>query len=178
MKRLYLLVGVLLAACGGSDVPSGEAATLVLRNGKVATVDSTKPEAEAIAMRGPTILAVGTNEEIDELVGDSTEVIDLNGRMAMPGFIESHGHYLGLGDAKLQLDLMEVKNWGEIVSMVETASRDQKKDAWIRGRGWHQEMWDAPPPNAVEGNPVHAELSRISPNNPVYLGHRSGHAAF
>ncbi|MEX2283899.1 MAG: amidohydrolase [Gemmatimonadota bacterium] len=178
MKRTLLLLALLMAACEPAPPPAGEAATLVLRNGKVVTVDSTKPEAQAIALRGSTILAVGTNDEIDRLAGDSTEVVDLNGRLAMPGFIESHGHYLGLGDSKLQLNLMEVKNWGEIVSMVETASRDQKKDAWIRGRGWHQEMWDAPPPNAVEGNPVHAELSRISPNNPVFLGHRSGHAAF
>ena len=179
MKKTLLLLGLLLVACDGAAPPApGEAATLVLRNGKVVTVDSAKPEAQAIAIRGYSILAVGTNEEIDRLVGDSTEVIDLNGRMVMPGFIESHGHYLGLGDSKLQLNLMEVKNWGEIVSMVEAATRDQKKDAWIRGRGWHQEMWDAPPPNAVEGNPVHAELSRISPNNPVFLVHRSGHAAF
>jgi predicted amidohydrolase YtcJ len=178
MKRVMLLTGLLLTACDRSGAPAGEAATLVLRNGRVVTVDSAKPEAEAIAMRGSTILAVGTNAEIDRLVGDSTEVIDLNGRMAMPGFIESHGHYLGLGDSKLQLNLMEVKNWGEIVTMVEAATRDAKKDAWIRGRGWHQEMWDTPPPNAVEGNPVHAELSRVSPNNPVILRHRSGHAAF
>ena len=97
MKKTLLLLGLLLVGCGRDAAPPGEAATLVLRNGKVVTVDSAKPEAQAIALRGHTILAVGTNAEIDRIVGDSTEVIDLNGRMVVPGFIESHGHYMGLG---------------------------------------------------------------------------------
>jgi predicted amidohydrolase YtcJ len=62
--------------------------------------------------------------------------------------------------------------------MVSVAARDAKKDAWITGRGWHQEKWDHPPAGAVEGNPVHAELSAAAPNNPVYLTHASGHASF
>jgi predicted amidohydrolase YtcJ len=166
-----------LAACS-ADAPAREAATLVLRNGHVVTVDSAKPEAQAIAVRGSTILAVGTNAEINRFVGDSTEVIDLNGRLALPGFIESHGHFMGLGRAKMILDLTIVKNWEEIVTMVSAATRDARKDAWITGRGWHQEKWDHVPPGAVEGNPVHAELSRVSPDNPVYLTHASGHASF
>ncbi len=174
MRRMFLLlVPLAVAACD-----SGESATLVLRNGKVVTVDSTLPEAQAIAVRGATIIAVGTNEEIDRLVGNGTEVIDLNGRLVVPGFIESHGHYMGLGRAKMILDLTTAKRWDDIVAMVAAASRDAKADAWISGRGWHQEKWEVPPPGAVEGNPVHDALSRVSPNNPVYLTHASGHASF
>jgi predicted amidohydrolase YtcJ len=153
-------------------------ATLVLRNGHVVTVDEARPEAQAIAIRDATILAVGSNADINKLVGPNTQVIDLRGRLVIPGFIESHGHYLGLGRAKMILNLTQAKNWEDIVNMVAASVRDVKRDAWITGRGWHQEKWEHAPPGAVEGNPVHAELSRISPNNPVYLTHASGHASF
>ncbi len=178
MRTSLLLCGLLLLGACERSAPSGEAATLVLRNGKVVTVDSTRPEAQAVALRGATILAVGTNREMDRYVGDSTEVIDLNGRLVLPGFIESHGHYMGLGRAKMILDLTTAKRWDDIVAMVATSTRDARQDAWIAGRGWHQEKWEVPPPNAVEGNPVNDELSRVSPNNPVYLTHASGHASF
>ncbi|MDF2771754.1 MAG: Amidohydrolase 3 [Geminicoccaceae bacterium] len=166
------------AACSPSRAPSGEAATLVLRNGRIVTVDSARPEAQAIAMRGATMLAVGSNAEIDRLVGDSTEVIDLQGRLAVPGLIESHGHYMGLGRAKMILDLTTAKRWENIVEDVAMATRDTRVDSWIYGRGWHQEKWEVPPPGAVEGNPVHDALSKASPNNPVVLTHASGHASF
>ena len=176
--RTLSIAALLAVACSPSRPPAGEAATLVLRNGRIVTVDSARPEAEAIAVRGSTILAVGSNSEINRLVGDSTEVIDLQGRLAIPGFIESHGHYLGLGRAKMILDLTQAKRWDDIVEMVSIATRDTRIDSWISGRGWHQEKWEVPPPGAVEGNPVHEALSKASPNNPVILTHASGHAAF
>ena len=76
------------------------------------------------------------------------------------------------------LDLSGVRNWDEIVAMVAAAVRDADPGAWIIGRGWHQEKWDVPPQPAVEGLPVHEGLSRVSPNNPVFLAHASGHASF
>jgi predicted amidohydrolase YtcJ len=176
--RLFLTAALLAAACTPSQPPAGEAATLVLRNGRIVTVDSARPEAQAIAVRGSTILAVGSNSEINRHVGDSTEVIDLQGRLVVPGFIESHGHYLGLGRARMILDLTVAKRWEDIVEAVSIATRDTKIDSWISGRGWHQEKWEAAPPGAVEGNPVHEALSKVSPNNPVILTHASGHAAF
>jgi predicted amidohydrolase YtcJ len=158
--------------------PAGEPATLVLRNGKIATVDSAKPEAQAIAFRGDTIAAVGSDDEIQPLVGPNTEVIDLAGQFAMPGFIDGHGHFMNLGQSKMNLDLMDVKNWDEIVTMVGDAARKAKPGDWILGRGWHQEKWDRKPEPTVEGFPVHDALSKASPDNPVLLTHASGHAAF
>jgi predicted amidohydrolase YtcJ len=178
MRKAALLLGLVLATGCKAAAPPGESATLVLRNGKVVTVDSAHPEAQAVAIRDATILAVGSDREIQRYVTDATEVVDLNGRLVLPGFIESHGHYLGLGRAKMILDLTTAKRWDDIVAMVGAAARDAPKDAWISGRGWHQEKWETPPPNAVEGNPVNDELSRVSPNNPVLLTHASGHAAF
>ena len=153
----------LLAACGPAP------ADLVLQNGRVVTVDDATPEAEAIAVTGDRILAVGSSEEIAAYVGDATEVIDLEGRLAIPGFIEGHGHFAYLGFAKMSLDLTRAASWEEIVAMVAEAARDAEPGEWIIGRGWHQEKWDRPPQPAVEGLPLHESLSLVSPENPVFL---------
>jgi predicted amidohydrolase YtcJ len=172
----FLLASLLItAACA----PEPEvAADLVLRGGKVVTVDDAIPDGEAIAVKDDTIMAVGSDEEIAAFIGRRTEVIDLDGMLAVPGLIEAHGHFLGVGDSKMQLNLMDVANWGEVVGMVETVAGDAPTGELIRGRGWHQEKWDATPENAVEGLPTHHSLSAVSPNNPVVLRHASGHASF
>ena len=153
-------------------------ADLVLRNGRVVTVDPARPEAQAVAIQGDRIAAVGTNEEISRLIGPGTEVIDLAGKLAIPGFVEAHGHFLGLGHAKTILDLTKARSWAGIVALVEAAARKAEPGAWITGRGWHQERWEKTPEPSVDGVPLHHELSRVSPANPVLLGHASGHAAF
>jgi predicted amidohydrolase YtcJ len=166
----------LIAGCDGS---AGEdTADLILTNGKVVTMDSAQPEAEAIAVKGYQIMAIGTSEEIDALAGPGTETIDLQGRLAVPGFIEGHGHWMSLGRAKMILDLTQARTWDDIVSMVAEAAAGAEEGAWIFGRGWHQEKWDEVPANTVDGVPTHAGLSAVSPANPVYLTHASGHASF
>ena len=169
-----VLITAIASACG----PRVEPATMVLRNGKIATVDEAKPEAQAIAISDDRIVAVGTNDEIQPYVGPATEVVDLKGMLAIPGFIESHGHFTGVGQAKMNLNLMKVKNWDEIVQMVADAVAKAQPGDWIVGRGWHQEKWDKTPEPNVEGFPTHESLSKVSPNNPVILTHASGHATF
>jgi len=153
-------------------------ATLVLHNGKIVTVDAATPESQAIAVRGDRIEAIGTNESIQRYIGPNTQVIDLRGQLAVPGLIESHGHFMGLGQSKMTLDLMDVKSWDEIVTMVAAATKQAKPGEWIVGRGWHQEKWSSVPKPNVEGFPFHDGLSKVSPNNPVMLTHASGHASF
>lgn len=153
-------------------------ATMVLRNGRVVTADDTRPTAQAIAINGDTIVALGTNAEIQRYIGPATQVIDLNGQMAMPGFVEGHGHFNGIGQAKLGLELMNTKSWDEIVRMVGEAAAKARPGQWIVGRGWHQEKWSSTPQPNVEGFPTHASLDAVSPNNPVVLTHASGHASF
>jgi len=177
-----LAAGALILALGASscapEAPAGGFADLVLRNGKVVTVDPEIGEAEALAIRGHEIAAVGTDDEIDAFVGPDTRVIELDGRMAAPGFIEGHGHWMSLGRAQQILDLNDASTWDEIVEMVAAAAEDAEPGQWIEGRGWHQEKWEQPPEPSVEGNPVHRSLSEVSPDNPVLLGHASGHQAF
>ncbi len=103
---------------------------------------------------------------------------DLAGRLAVPGFIEGHGHFMGVGEYRMNLDLMDVRSWDEVVRMVADAVKTAEPGAWIVGRGWHQEKWQAPPQPNVEGFPVHTALSAVSPDHPVFLTHASGHASF
>jgi predicted amidohydrolase YtcJ len=150
---------------------------LVLTNGKIVTVDAQHPEAEALAVVGDRIVAVGSAKEIRRYIGSRTEVVDLGGRLAIPGFIEGHGHFMGLGQSRMILDLTKVRSWDEIVAMVEAAADSASPGEWILGRGWHQEKWDGVPSDAVDGVPPHRTLSAVSPANPVYLTHASGHAS-
>jgi len=170
----------LLLACQGCGDPEATAdfADLVLRQGRVITIDDDRPETQAIATRGAEILAVGTNDEIEDFIGPATRVIDLAGRVVTPGFIEGHGHFMSLGTALTVLDLTTAESWDEIVEMVRQAVGEAEPGSWVLGRGWHQEKWISSPEPAVEGSPVHDSLSLVSPDNPVLLGHASGHAAF
>lgn len=175
MRYISALLICVAVAVAQAQTPS---ATLVLRNGKVVTVDAAMPQAQAVAITGDRITAVGTNDAMQKYVGPNTQVIDLKGQLVIPGLIESHGHFMGLGQSKMTLDLMDVKDWNEIVSMVADAAKQAKPGEWIIGRGWHQEKWSSVPKPNVEGFPFHDELSKVSPNNPVMLTHASGHASF
>jgi len=167
------LLSISAARAAAPDPP----ADLVLRHGRIVAVDARGTEAEALAARGGRIVALGSDDEIAARVGPSTRVIDLDGRLAIPGFVESHAHFESLGRAAMILRLADAKSWDEIVARVAAAARDAKPGEWILGRGWHQEKWNAPPEPSVRGFPVHAALSRAAPDNPVVLTHASGHAS-
>jgi predicted amidohydrolase YtcJ len=171
------LVALAAVAPAPAAVPTA-VADLALRNGRLVTLDPAHPVAEALAARGETILAVGSWADVQRHLGPATEVIDLAGRLAIPGFIEAHGHFISMGETKLGLDLTRARSWDEIVGQVAAAARAAAPGEWILGRGWHQEKWTAPPAPAVEGFPLHGSLSRVSPDHPVLLEHASGHASF
>ena len=176
-RPLAPLAVAALVALGGCSAPRGEPADLILRDGRVVTMDAARPEAEAIAVKGDRILAVGTDREIAAHRGRGTRLVDLAGRLAIPGFIEGHGHYMSLGRAKQRLELQHARNWEEILAAVKAAAAEAAPGTWITGRGWHQEKWDRKPQGLVEGVPTHESLDAVSPNHPVLLTHASGHAA-
>jgi len=175
---LVFALSLLLISCDAADDVSSGTADLVLLDGRIVTVDDDQPEAEAIAVAGNEILAVGSTDDIRSYVGNDTEVIELNGRLVLPGFIEGHAHFLGLGEMQLQLNLRDVANWREIVAMVEEAAAEAEAGEVIMGRGWHQEDWDEQPEPAVDDLPVHDALSAAAPDHPVVLTHASGHMRF
>ena len=170
----FLILSAAACTRGGPE----RVADLILLNGQITTLDSNRPTAQAIAVTGDRIAAVGSDEDVRPLTGSQTEVIDLRGRLVIPGFIEGHGHFLQLGRAKTILDLSGAPTWDAVVASVAVAAGRAKPGEWILGRGWHQEKWVRPPTPSIEGNPVHAALSAVSPDNPVYLTHASGHAGF
>ena len=177
-----LATALLLVVAAGVRITSQPAAQtpadLVLRNGRIVTVDDRLPEAQALAASGGKIVFVGSNADVARYVGPSTNVVDLGGQLAVPGLIEGHAHFTGIGENRVNLDFMATKSWDEIVHMVAQAVEKAKPGEWIIGRGWHQEKWTGAPQPNVEGFPLHASLDKVSPNNPVVLTHASGHASF
>ena len=175
---LGVLACALSAACSAKPAAATAApADLVLRNGKIVTMDSALPEAQAIAITGDRITAVGTDADIQQYISPKTKVIDLQGHLAVPGFNESHGHFMGLGQSLTQLKLMGVATWQDIARMVGDAAKTAKPGAWIQGRGWHQEKWNRSPGRIVKGFQTNDLITQAAPNNPVVLGHASGHAS-
>ena len=153
-------------------------ADLVLRNGKIVTVDGQSPQVSALAIKGDRITAVGNDRDMLRFTGRKTQVIDLKGMLAIPGFIEGHGHFYSLGASLIELELRYANNWDAIISLVAEEVKKLKPGTWIIGRGWHQDKWEAKPQPNVEGLPFHHKLSAVSPQNPVFLSHTSGHGVF
>jgi predicted amidohydrolase YtcJ len=166
----------LFAAC--SAIAFAQPADLVLRHGKIVTMNAAAPVVQALAVRGDRITVLGPDSAAAQWIGPTTKVIDLHGQLAIPGFIEGHGHFTGIGEFRLGLDLREARTWDDIVAQVARAAKQAKPGEWIIGRGWHQSKWDRAPDPNVEGFPLHGSLDKVSPNNPVLLTHASGHAAF
>ncbi len=173
---LSAIVTVILIflTCQGINGP----ADLVLRNGRIVTVDGQSPQVSALAIKGDRITAVGNDRDMLRFTGRKTQVIDLKGMLAIPGFIEGHGHFYSLGASLMELELRYANNWDAIISLVAEEVKKLKPGTWIIGRGWHQDKWDAKPQPNVEGLPFHHKLSAVSPQNPVFLSHTSGHGVF
>ena len=138
-------------------------------------IEVSQPSAEAVAIAGDRILAVGATEEMLAHRGPGTQVIDVGGQMVIPGFIEGHGHYTSFGESLLTLDFRYAESFADIVAQVAAAAADTPAGEWIIGRGWHQDKWLSKEDVLVEGLPLHDSLSAATPDHPVMLIHTSGH---
>lgn len=173
-KTAFILLILLLAmACK----PSKEKADLILTGGKIYTVNDRQPVVQSVAVKNGKIIFAGDEPEAKDYIGEDTRVIDLAGKTMTPGFIEGHGHIMGVGYNEMNLDLMSVRSYEELVARVKEAVSKAKPGQWILGRGWHQDKWDTKPEVMVQEFQTHHLLSEISPDNPVFLRHASGHAA-
>ena len=149
-----------------------ETADLVLKDANVITVDPDRPQAEAIAIRGDRILAVGTNDEIDALTGDTTRVLSLEGATVVPGLIDAHMHFPRLGKRTKQLFLDETRSPEEAVAIVREQVEKRSAGEWVLGNGWHTVTWDG------AAYPDNSALNEAAPDNPVYLVGMASHAAW
>ena len=166
---LYLLITFTLSA--GCESGS-ETADLILTNGKLLLMDNEFSTADALAISGDRIVLVGSNEEVLQLRGARTRVINLDGRTASPGMIESHIHFTQLGRRIRQLFLNDTRSKEEAIELVRQKVNTLEEGEWLTGAGWHTATWD--------GNdyPDGELLNQVTPDNPVYLTGMSWHAAW
>jgi hypothetical protein len=175
MKKLYLWISLFLVfglLLYGFQEP--EKADMVLKNGKVFTGLDEKPRFQAVAVKNGKILAVGTNEEIAEHVGSSTRVLDVEGKLVIPGFIDAHCHFSSGGHSLTKLDLRDARTietiQEKIAERIEKLPEGELVVAYasypnpglFKGLGW----------------PTKEILDRVSPNNPVIIQRRGGHAVW
>jgi len=156
----------LLIALGTSAAARAQPADLILTNGKIITVDNTFSIAEAVAIRGEQIVAVGTNQEVAGLAGPSTRRIDLEGKSVVPGMIDNHAHYMEEGAYWLHEHRLDgVDSRARALEMMRARAADLGPGGWVFTLGgWSPDQF------ADDDSPfTRAELDRVAPNNPVLL---------
>lgn len=168
MKKLACLLIFLLAS---NSYAQKFMADLVVINAKVRTMDSAKPEAEAIAVWGNKIIAVGKNEEIKPLIGEKTQVIDAAGRLVLPGFNDSHVHFMEGGASLTSVDLRDAKSPEEFVEKIKQYAAKLPKGRWILNGNWDHEKWN---PSIL---PTKEMIDPVTPDNPVFIQRLDGHMA-
>jgi predicted amidohydrolase YtcJ len=144
MKKM-LLAGLILSFLSGfsalNGVEEGLMADMVLLNGRIFTVDAARPWAQAAAIRDGRFVAVGKDEEIKGLIGQDTEVIDLAGKLALPGFNDAHLHFCNGGLYLLGIDLRPAGDEKEFVKILKEYINMVPKGEWITGGNWDHENW-------------------------------------
>ena len=171
-KKLGTFVLVLALAGCTSDHPSRPDADRIFINGKIWTGDDAQSSTQAMAITGDKIIAVGTTAEIRALASDNTEVIDLENRRVVPGFQDSHIHFLHGSVGKGQrVELDDAETLEEIQRRVAKYAEANPDASWITGHGWG---YAAFPDNTVDKK----HLDKVVPDRPVYLTSRDGHMGF
>jgi predicted amidohydrolase YtcJ len=132
-----LLILMFCCAVVQAEKPSAD---LILTNGKIWTVDSKLPEAQALAVIGKSIIAVGTNAEIESLKGPQTKVIDLNGKRVVPGFNDSHVHFMSGGQQLDSVDLKDADSQQEFAKRIGEHAKKRAKGEWIQGGDWDDQL--------------------------------------
>lgn len=176
--KFYTILCALFFCVFTCSNPKVDSASMLIYGGTIYTVDSTSVTAEAVAIKDNKIVFVGSLQEAEAYKNEQTQTIDLKGKTMTPGLIEGHGHFMGLGYNELNLDLMKTTSYQAIVDAVAERVKNSEPGEWITGRGWHQSKWDSMPAETIHGFQTHHLLSAVSPDNPVYLRHASGHAGF
>ena len=146
-------------------------ADLAFVNGAVYTVDAARTRAQAVAVRDGAIVGVGTDSDVRELVGPSTAVVDLRGRMLLPGFQDAHVHPVSGGLDRLQCDLHDLHSKDDYLAAIETYASDHPEREWILGGGWSMDVFP-------HGTPTKDDLDAIVPDRFVFLPNRDGHTAW
>ncbi len=178
MIRVYahpLIIAIFLAVliiggCRQSAKPRG-GATLALINGKVWTVDEKQPLAEAVAVQGNRIIAVGTNQQVQPFIDETTQVINLKGKLVLPGFIDAHTHFMDAGLRLLGVDLRQARDAQDFARLIKGWAEMLPPGEWISGGNWDHERWP------VKEHPRRELIDPFTPNHPVFVQRLDGHIA-
>jgi predicted amidohydrolase YtcJ len=169
--RSLICCGVVLLAALTANAAQAQSATLILVNGRIWTENPRQPEAEAIALEGNRVIAVGSLEAIRKSAAPGCQLIDLGGRRVVPGFNDAHVHLLGGGDALVSVQLHDASSAEEFRRRIGDYARTLPKGAWIRNGLWDHTRWT---PAAL---PTHELIDPVTPNNPVFVWRLDGHMA-
>lgn len=160
-----------LIFCVAAPLARAQTATLILVNGKVWTENPAAPEAEAVAIDGEHLLAVGSSGQVKKLAGPNCKVIDLQGRRVVPGFNDAHVHFLGGGNSLISVRLGDANSAAEFRQRLGDYARKIGKGIWIREGNWDHQRWT---PVAL---PTHQLIDGVTPDNPVFVWRLDGHMA-
>jgi len=163
-----LILSLFIAACGTPEAP--ETASLVVRDARVWTGNADQPWAEAVASRGDSIIAVGSNTEIEALIGEDTEVISVTGSMLVPGFIDTHVHFIASGSGLASVQLRDAATPEEFSARIGEFAKNVDPGEWIMYGDWDHTLWGGELPRRDW-------IDDVTPDNPVWVYRLDGHMA-
>ena len=161
---------VLLLFCSLSMVTSAQTPKMAFINGKIYTVTEKQPVAEAVITQGNKIVFIGSNEEAQKWIEKNTRVVDLKGRLMLPGFIDDHTHFTDGGFYLLGINLRDAKSTMEFKQILKDYVNKHRGE-WITGGDWDHEKWE------VQDLPTKEMLDDFSPHTPIFVNRFDGHMA-
>src|SRR5215216_4178156 len=172
MRRFLLVSALSLATLAGCSMqtrtPAVGPVTLAVVNARVWTGDARRPWADAVAVRGDRIAAVGSSAEVKKMTTPETRVIDAAGQMVVPGFIDSHVHFLTGGFGLASVQLRDARTPQEFVARIEAYAATLPAGTWITEGNWDHENWGGELPRRDW-------IDSVTPNNPVWINRLDGH---
>jgi len=166
---LWSLSAFTLAISSCAEARSKPAADLVITNAKVWTVDKSRPSAQAVAVFGDRIVAVGSNADIEAWRGPHTQVIDAGGKLLLPGFNDAHVHFVSGGQQLDNVQLKDVTNPEEFARRIAERAKATPKGEWILGGTWDETKWNPP------DMPTKEMIDPVTPDTPVFVSRYDGH---
>ncbi|HEU6449797.1 MAG TPA: amidohydrolase [Gemmatimonadaceae bacterium] len=165
---LGIVAGVMASGCADEKASAGENVTLAVVNARVWTGNPRRPWADAVAARGDTIAAVGTSAEVKKAAGDGARIIDAKGAMVVPGFNDSHVHFIDGGFRLSSVQLRDAKTPEEFISRIKEYAATVKPGTWIMGGDWDHTTWGGELPRRDW-------IDSVTPDNPVWIQRLDGH---
>src|SRR5258706_3251339 len=168
IAKTIVLCGSLVASAGFVAAQARPAADLIVTNAKIWTVDPNRPKAEAVAVLGDRIVAVGTAAEVDGWRGADTRLIDAGGKLVLPGFNDAHVHFVSGGFQLDSVDLKDADSPAEFARRIGERAKQRPKE-WIQGGDWDDQKWT---PARL---PRKEDIDAVTPATPVFVNRYDGH---